>query len=148
MDRYKGIKQILEEYKQHKADIEDIEVKIQELESIEDLGPQAIDYAKDKICQTYKFSSETEDIAVRIADEVTLLKLEKIHKESLMRKIDNAINTLDEIDRQIIRLRHLSDKKVEWYKVTSTVHMSDTQCRVRGKRALKELEDKLCNESK
>ena len=72
MDKYKHIGDILRGYKGLKAQIVDIELQIEELESMENIGISGIDYSKDSLSPSFAFSSQTENQAISIADKTIM----------------------------------------------------------------------------
>lgn len=138
MDKHKAIIEILSEYKSLVARIRDIEMQIKELESLDEIGVSAIDYSKDRISQTFKFNSIVENQAIRIADITTILKAEKIHKEILKQRIDNAIDALNEEEKAVVKLKFIEGYK--WYRVAIEIYKSERCCKQIGYRAIEKLE--------
>lgn len=141
MDKHKAIIEILEMYKMLEAEIRDLEYRIEELESIEQIGITAINYDKERISKTYKFNSIVENTAISIADEVKLLQLEKIHKEILKKRIDNALNALNDDEKQVVILKFV--EKMQWFRVSMEVCKSERSCKRIVSNAFEKLENIL-----
>lgn len=105
----KSITNRIKKYKELKADIIDIEIKLQELDE-EMLGATAIGY-EERTGNTYKITSSTEQQAERhLEKQDKLLKL-KASKEREIARIDNAMSILKEEERDIIQTALIEQKK-------------------------------------
>lgn len=119
----------------------------QEIKEIEEeeatLG--SIDYAKDKICQSYKISSQTENEAISNVDKIALLKTKIRVTESKVERVDRALSILNETERYIIQQSSIERKP--YYTFLHKLHMGErTAQRIKGK-ALKEIEIALNGEN-
>ena len=105
----KNITNKIKKYKELKADIVDIELRIQELEE-EMLGATGIGY-EERTGKTYKITSSTEQQAeIYLEKKDRLLKL-KESKEREITRIDNAMSILKEEERDIIQTALIEQKK-------------------------------------
>lgn len=100
----KGIQAILKGYNDKKGELQMLEIEIREAEEI--AGLRAVNYDKEPISKTYAFNSSTENEALNIY----LLKQRKIHLESLIQRIDTALNQLAEDEREILKLRYIEGR--------------------------------------
>lgn len=99
----------IKKYKELKADIVDIDIKIQELDE-EMLGVGSIAY-EERTGKTYKITSSTEQQAERhLEKRDKLLKL-KTAKEREIARIDNALTILKEEEREIVETALIEQKK-------------------------------------
>ena len=99
----------IKKYKELKADIVDIDIKIQELDE-EMLGVGSIAY-EERTGKTYKITSSTEQQAERhLEKKDKLLKL-KTAKERERARIDNALTILKEEEREIVETALIEQKK-------------------------------------
>lgn len=99
----------IKKYKELKADIVDIDIKIQELDE-EMLGVGSIAY-EERTGKPYKITSSTEQQAERhLEKKDKLLKL-KTAKEREIARIDNALTILKEEEREIVETALIEQKK-------------------------------------
>ena len=98
------IKQRLKNYKFLKAKKRELEFRLQELAF--SIGPSSLNY-EDKGCNTNKISSTTERQAIKLAEvEEELKKLIEEHGIEIGR-IENALDMLNERERQAIELKFI-----------------------------------------
>lgn len=110
---YRVVEAMLYRYKNVEAEIQNIDLAIEELE-YEYQGCLPIEY-KEKSSPTYKFSSvvENEFTSKNISPEH--LKALKRKAEIQNKRIDNALNALDDRSRKVIELKYfvkLSNKQI------------------------------------
>ena len=99
----------IKKYKELKADIVDIDIKIQELDE-EMLGVSAQPNGE-RTGKTYKITSSVEQQAERhLEKKDRLLKL-KAKKEREIARIDNALTILKEEEREIVETALIEQKK-------------------------------------
>lgn len=132
-----NIIQKLQRYRIVKAEIKDIELDLEELHESEDIGPSGISY-EEKSGPTNKFSSQTENEAIRIADKSARLESLKRTKEREIERIDNALSILDEKERQVIELKHINGYR--WDTVTYKLDRSYSYCKQLENEALIKIE--------
>ena len=102
-DLYKKTDGVLFNYKSIKAEIFNLELDIEELKEERD-GMKGISY-EEKSSPTHKFNSSVENEVIKREREINRLLKEKRSKERLITKIDNALDTLESEEKEIIRLR-------------------------------------------
>lgn len=111
------IKQRLKNYKFLKAKKRELEFRLQELAF--SIGPSSLNY-EDKGCNTNKISSTTERQAIKLAEaEEELKKLIEEHGIEIGR-IENALDMLNERERQAIEL-----KFIEGYEMATVCYKLD-----------------------
>jgi DNA-directed RNA polymerase specialized sigma24 family protein len=127
----------LQRYKVLKAEIKNIELDIEELHESENIGPGAISY-EEKSGPTHKFSSQTENEAVNLADKTIRLEGLKRAKEREIERIDNALSILDDKQREVIELKHV--RGCRWDTVTYKLDRSYSYCKQLENEALLKIE--------
>lgn len=98
-----GIKEVrskVKKYRELKADIVDLEIRIKEKE-FECIGITAAPRGE-RTSPTYKITSSVEQQAEKHTEEVQKLENEKFAKEMKLKRIDNALTVLDETHRYVI----------------------------------------------
>lgn len=121
-----------------KQRIKNLEKMYQEEESRSE--GDSIDYSKDKLCQTYKFNSQTENIAMSLA---------QIHmtKETLVSRInmlEDSMMILNDIEREVIKLKYFDNEP--WFNIAYKVQYSERQARNIRTNAVKKLAAALFGE--
>ena len=110
------VKNKIKKYKELKADIVDIDLKLQELEE-EMIGISALSQ-EEKISRTYKITSSVEEQAekhLRVKEKLIFIKRKK--QRDIIR-VDNALSVLDDEQKEIVesvlinkkRYRYLEEK--------------------------------------
>jgi hypothetical protein len=107
-DLYKKTDGVLFNYKTIKAEIFNLDLEIEELKE-EYVGVSGISY-EERTGKTNAFNSATENEVMKKEKEITKLLKEKKSKERLISKIDNALETLEEEEMEIIKLRCIERK--------------------------------------
>lgn len=121
---------VLFNYKTIKAEINNIDIEIEELKE-EVTGVNAIGY-EEKTGPTNAFNSSVENEVLKKEKEINRLLREKGSKERLIRKIDNALETLEYEEREIIKLRCIERKP--WNTVGALTNRdSDYCCKIKRK---------------
>lgn len=123
-DLYKKTDGVLFNYKTIKAEINNLELEIEEVKAECD-GVKAIGY-EERSSPTNAFNSSVENEVLKKEKMINKLLREKKSKERLISKIDNALETLDETEREIIRLRCF--EKMNWGKVGMLTKMDGDYC--------------------
>lgn len=94
------VREKIKKYKELKADIVDIDLRLQELEE-DMLGISALPQGE-KTSRTYKISFSVEEQAERHLDKKQELLLLKAKKQRSVLRIDNALSILDDEQKEII----------------------------------------------
>ena len=121
---YKKTDGVLFNYKSIKAEICNLELEIEELQE-EREGIKGMVY-EEKTGTTYKITSSVENEVVKREKELNKLIKEKRSKERLITKIDNALNSLDSEEKEIIRLRCFERKP--WNTVGLAINKDADYC--------------------
>lgn len=121
---YKKTDGVLFNYKSIKAEISNLELEIEELNAECD-GVKAIGY-EERSSPTNEFHSSVENEILKKEKIISKLLREKGSKERLISKIDNALNTLDDTEKEIIRLRCF--ERMNWGKVGMITKMDGDYC--------------------
>ena len=99
----------IKKYKELKADIVDIDIKLQELEK-DMLGITGAGL-EERTGKTYKITSSVETQAEKHLDKKDKLLKLKASKEREIARIDNALNILKEEERYIVETALIEQKK-------------------------------------
>lgn len=110
----------IKKYKELKADIVDIDIKIQELEE-DMLGVGSITY-EERTGKTYKITSSVEHQAEKHLEEKDKLLKLKAKKEREILRIDNAMTVLTEEEYIVVNTVLIQGEK--WWKLEERLHKS------------------------
>ena len=108
----KEIRNKIKRYKELKADIVDIDIRIAEKER-ECIGITAMPQGE-RISPTYKITSSVESQAEKHMEEVEKLQHMKFIKENMIKRIDNALSILDEVQREVIESILIENKRYSY----------------------------------
>lgn len=136
-DLYKKTDGVLFNYKTIKAEINNIEIEIEELKD-EFTGVSAIGY-DERSGPTNAFNSSVENEVLKKEKEINRLLKEKRNKERLISKIDNAIETLEYEEKEIIKLRCFERRS--WNTVGSLTNRDGDHCSKIKREAVKKLSE-------
>lgn len=103
------VREKIKKYKELKADIVDIDLRLQELEE-EMLGISALPQGE-KTSRTYKITSSVENQAEKHFDKKEKLLLLKSKKQRSVLRIDNALSILDDEQKEIIEGVLINNKR-------------------------------------
>jgi len=115
---------VLFNYKSIKAEIFNLELEIEELREECD-GVKGMTY-EEKTGPTNAFNSSVENELMKKEKEIIKLLKEKKSKERLISKIDNALESLEEEEREIIKLRCF--ERNPWNKVGMITNRDGDYC--------------------
>lgn len=110
---YRAVEGMLYNYKKLKAQIKNIELDIEEREN--DYSTlSAVQYDKDSLSKTYKFSSEVENKVIKLdhdntTEELKYLQAKKRSKEIQIERIDNMLSVLNEDEKKLIEMRYFDN---------------------------------------
>lgn len=135
-----NIVQRLNNLKKLKAEIRNIELNVEELREAENIGLHS-NGLSEKVGPTYKFNSVTENEAIDIINKVEELENLKRVKEREIERLENALNILGDIEKEIIQTRHIDNRR--WDTVTYKLDRSYTTCKSIEVQAIKKLEEFL-----
>ena len=103
MNLYKKVEGILYNFNEIKAEINSIEIEIENIQLEYDEVP-GISY-QEKTGKTNKFSSVVENEVIYRENLIIRLKRELNKKKALIKKVDNAVSTLNETEKKLIEMR-------------------------------------------
>ena len=126
----------LRKYKETKADINYIDIQLEEIES-NMLGVSAQPQGE-RTGNTYKITSSVETQAEIHMKELDNLKKEKRRKENEVKIVDIALNILTEERRDILTTIYI--EKERWWKLEERHHKSQSQLQKDGANAIKQIE--------
>jgi DNA-directed RNA polymerase specialized sigma subunit len=136
-DLYKKTDGVLFNYKTIKAEINNIEIEIEELRE-EFSGVSGVGY-QERSSPTNEFNSSVENEILKKEKEINKLLREKRNKERLISKIDNAIETLEYEEKEIIKLRCF--EKRSWNTVGSLTNRDGDHCSKIKRDAIKKISE-------
>lgn len=131
---FKFTEKLLYEYKHMKSHIEQLEYLKNSIKSEDNITMRAITYDDIKVSPTYKISNVVRDgviDSVKVSQEI---EIDLYHEKSLLKKIDKAINNLDSVRKEIIKLRYFD--KIEWNIMVTKVHGDEKTLRKYKKEAV------------
>ncbi|WP_315117761.1 sigma factor-like helix-turn-helix DNA-binding protein [uncultured Clostridium sp.] len=99
---------LLNSYNLILAEIKNLEIEIEELK-FEYNGYKSINY-NEKTSKTFKINNVVEEEYIRKETLIDKLMKEKENKERLINKVDNALSTLDDKERSIVKLRCIDNR--------------------------------------
>ena len=122
---FKKTERILYNYSMLKAEINNLELEIEEIENeYEGLG--AISY-EERSSVTNKISDSVANEIIFKSREVYRLNKIKRSKEILLNKINNALEALDDNERKVVHYRYLNGKRT-WMQVGEILSMDSNYC--------------------
>ena len=122
---FKRTESILYNYSMLKAEINNLELEIKELEN-EYEGIGAISY-EERSSATNKISDSIANEIIFREKEVYRLNKMKRSKEILLLKINNALEALDENERKVVHYRYLNGKRT-WMQIGEILSMDSNYC--------------------
>lgn len=128
----------LKNYNRTKAEIENLKLAIEEI-SIENDGVDAINYDGIKTSPTHKISRMIENLAISNINKKEWYKRELRKKVIELRKIDNALEVLDERSRKIIRMYYIDDFSMK--DIAAKINLVIPYCSTLKQKGLKEIEN-------
>lgn len=107
---YRAVESMLYNYTNLKAQIKNLELDIEEEENNYSTL-SAVQYDKDRLSKTNKFSSEVENKVIKLDkagtnERIKYLQAKKRSKEIQIQRIDNILSVLNKEDYDLIRLRY------------------------------------------
>lgn len=112
-NEYRAVESMLYNYNKTKAEIKNIELDIEEEEN-NYCTLSAVQYDRDSLSKTYKYSSEVENKVIEVdknnvANHTRTLQAKKRSKEIQIERIDNALTVLNRFEEDIIKLRYFKE---------------------------------------
>ena len=122
---FKGTESILYNYSMLKAEINNLELELEELEN-EYEGIGAMVY-EERSGATNKISDSVANEIIFKEKEVYKLNKMKRSKEILLSKINNALEVLDDNERKVVHYRYLNGKRT-WMQVGEILAIDSNYC--------------------
>ncbi len=132
----KEVREKVKKYKELKADIVDIDIKIAETEE-EYIGITACPQ-EERTSPTYKITSSVENQAEKHQEAIENLLHIKFLKENQIKRIDNALSILDETHREVIKDTLIENKRYSY--VQEKLHLSYQRVKQIEAEALREMQ--------
>ena len=126
----------IRKYRELKADIVDIDIKIKELE--DDMLGISATLQEERTGETYKISRSVENQAEKYMEKKEELKIVKNKKIRQIEKIDNAMTVLDEIEKDIIEAVLINNYR--YSKMQEQLHLSYPRIKQIESEALKKMD--------
>lgn len=101
----------------------------------------AINYDSIQVSPTFNISRMTERKALNKVQEETELKIELYRNKKLKKEIDQAINNLSPIHRDVIKYRYIDE--LTWMEIIGIMNYEERQLRNKKKQAVKSISIKL-----
>ncbi|TCO70635.1 sigma-70 RNA polymerase sigma factor region 4 domain-containing protein [Marinisporobacter balticus] len=131
----KKLEIIFKNLKEINSQIKEMEFEIEELEDLQQFGGSGASYVK--IIKNSNLFSKTENHMLKnleIKETIKTLELEKRILERVIKRIYNALNSLTELEKQIVTRKYI-DEKI-WRIIVCEVNIEERQCRDIKNRAL------------
>lgn len=129
----------ISKYKELESDIVDIDIKIEELEN--EIGITAQPQGE-RTSKTYKITSSVEDQALNLIEKKEELLNIKAEKERELKRIDNAMHPLTELERDIIKTIFIDKKR--YANLIIKYDRSYSRLKQLERTALKRMEKYMC----
>ena len=139
MNTYKRTEELLYSYKTLVAEIKNLEIEISELEY---KGVGAMSY-EEHISGSGGFSSVVENEVVHREETIEKIKEMIFMKVNIIRRIDNAIESLDERSRDIVNLSYI--KGISSTKIAASVDRTEQWVCTLKNRAVNKIGMLTCN---
>lgn len=107
MGNYTEAQNILKSYRTLKAEIKRLQLDIEALNSIENIGLISSSGDMAQLGQPYAYSDRTGDTAAKTVDKVNILEAKKAATERQIERIDNALTVLDQTEFEVLNMRYL-----------------------------------------
>ncbi|MDP4147374.1 MAG: sigma factor-like helix-turn-helix DNA-binding protein [Bacillota bacterium] len=133
--RMEELKESLEGYIYYEQAIENIDLNIKEIE-YEILGTPGIS-GQEQTSKSNSFHSVTEDQAITLITKKTALQTLLKKKEIMISKIDNALESLTDEEKNVIKLFYIEHRT--WQDISCRLNYSERTCRYRRESALKKM---------
>lgn len=129
----------VKKYKELKADIVDIDIRMKELE--QDILGVSEQPQGERVGKTYKITSSVEKQAERHAEKQEELIRVKLSKTRQIERIENALSILGEVEKDIIEIVLINNYR--YSKIEEKLHLSYSRIKQVEAVALKKMEKYL-----
>lgn len=143
-DKFKVMEGMLYNYKTMQQQINNLKLEIEYLKNNYS-GCGSIGYSE-RSGSTNMFNSTVENEIIKKEKKIERLQREISYKDKQLKKIDNALGILGDIERKIVDLRYINGQgKIGWYKVCDELKISRSSCNTYKNNAIEELIELVIN---
>lgn len=142
---FKFTEKILYNYKHMESHIENLKSLKNDITAGDKVALRAITYDNIKVSPTYKISNAVLDGVIDPVKTIQEIDIDIYHENSLKKKIDRAINNLDVIRKEIIKLRY--DEKKSWLEMSQDLYYDEKTLRKYKNEAIKSISIELFGSS-
>lgn len=143
-DIFKKTEATLYQYKSLDVKIKNIQIDIENLEN--DITVKAVSY-EEKVAPTNAFNSSVENEVIRregyIKNQLETLRAKKKYYEDLQIKIESSLETLEDIEKQIVELRYFNRNRLRWDEVSAKVCLERNWCTQKKNKVIKKLAEMI-----
>lgn len=141
-DCFRFTEKLLYGYKDIEEFIENTEEKLKEMKLEENTTTVgAITYDSIQVSPTFNIARTTEKKALYKVEEEIELKIELYRNKKLKKEIDQVINNLSYIHKEIIRYRYIEG--LQWNEIIDIMNYEERQLRNKKKEAIRSIAIKL-----
>ncbi|MGL4572015.1 MAG: DUF722 domain-containing protein [Clostridium sp.] len=126
-DLFKKTEAILYDYNNLALRIELLKAEIKDLEESYK-GCGSIGY-EERTQSTNKFSSSVENEILEKEKELKVLRVDLSKKITLKRRIDGAVEGLNDEERKLVELRYINKRALSWNQIAFVLKYSQEYCR-------------------
>ena len=139
---FKFTEKLLYGYKDIEEFIENTEKKLNDMKLEENTTTVgAINYDSIQVSHTFNIGRMTEIKAIDRVEEETELKIELYRNKKLKKEIDQVINNLSPIHKEVIKYRYI--KGLHWLEITGKMNYEERQLRNKKNEAVRSISRKL-----
>lgn len=139
---FRFTEKLLYGYKDIEEFIENTETKLKDMKLEENTTTVgAINYDSIQVSPTFNISRMTERKALNKVEEEIELKIELYRNKKLKKEIDQVINNLSPIHKDIIRYRYIEG--LQWLEIVEKMNYEDRHLRNKKNEAVKSIARKL-----
>ncbi|MBO3444835.1 MULTISPECIES: hypothetical protein [Clostridia] len=138
---FKFTEKILYNYKHMESHIESLKSLKNDITAGDKVALRAITYDNIKVSPTYKISNAVMDGVIDPVKTIQEIDIDIYHENSLKKKIDRAINNLDIIRKEIIKLRY--EEKKSWLEMSQDLYYDEKTLRKYKNEAIKSISIEL-----
>ncbi|MEG0153457.1 MAG: hypothetical protein RR744_09870 [Cellulosilyticaceae bacterium] len=106
MNDYKRVEGVLHSYKSIQASIKNLHLQIEDIKDDVSISSSNFDAVDSGKCDSKGNSSKVETEALQRQHRIALIQREIRSKERLVQRVDNALETLTDDDKHLVRLRY------------------------------------------
>ena len=134
IEKFKATEEVLYQYEGLGIKIKNIQIDIETLKN--DITLKAISY-EERVGKTNAFSSSVENEVIHREESVEKIRDIIFVKENVIKRIDNALESLDERSQDIIRLKYFD--KISNTRIGASIDRSEVWVCILKSKAIKKL---------